>query len=205
MKNDGITLEEFWGVVTSLKNDASRCSKALAATPEEDEAGRAFWRRMYARAAFAFFDGVTYRMAYHAYMARDRRGVAFSLEELNRLEKMFDFDDDEDLDIYSAVSHINMLEDMKFAFNAFARVHYTDYVLPIADADWVFMKEAAHIRNWLTHPKTAEGLEVNGGDVDALAWGMVWFVENLVALLGSSLTHTLTTFAGWDDEDDAVM
>ncbi|HWW76360.1 MAG TPA: hypothetical protein VNZ44_13265, partial [Pyrinomonadaceae bacterium] len=108
MKNDGITLEEFWGVVTRLKDDAARCSKALAETPEEDAESLSFWRRMYARAAFAFIDGVTYRMAYHAYMARDRRDVAFSLEELNRLEKMFDFDDDHD--IYSAVSHIDARE-----------------------------------------------------------------------------------------------
>ncbi len=203
MKNDGISLEEFWGVITRLKNDVSRCSKALEETPEEDEAGRSFWRRMYARAAFAFFDGVTYRMAFHAYMARDRRDVAFSLEELNRLEKMFDFD--EDTDIYSAVFKIDMLEDMKFAFNAFARVHYTDYVLPVADADWVFLREAAYIRNWLSSPKTAEGLEVDYGDVDALAWGMLWYVENLVALLGSGLINTRATFAAWDDEDGAVM
>src|SRR3989440_13046703 len=89
MYDNTVSLEEFWNVVTRLNGDVSRCMAALEGTPEEDEEGRAFWRRMYARAVFAVIDGATYRMTFHAHAARARRAVTFWLDELSRLEQAY--------------------------------------------------------------------------------------------------------------------
>src|ERR1044072_7342850 len=96
MYDSTVSLEEFWNVVKRLNGDASRCMMSLEETPEEDEEGRSFWRRMYARAVFAVIDGATYRMTYHAYAARGRRDVVFSPSELDRLEKSYDFDEEQE-------------------------------------------------------------------------------------------------------------
>src|ERR1044071_746239 len=85
-------LLEFWNIFTRLGNDVRACMYGLGETPEEDEELRAFWRRMCALTVFAFFDGVTYSMAYNAYSRRRRPDEAFSPEEMTRLEKMYDFD-----------------------------------------------------------------------------------------------------------------
>ncbi|MFL6257810.1 MAG: hypothetical protein ACJ74T_22615, partial [Pyrinomonadaceae bacterium] len=123
MRNDAISLKEFWGIITRLKEDASVCLKSLEETPKDDEINRSFWRRMYALAVFSFFDGVTYRMTFHAYAARERRDVIFLFDELARLEKMYDFD--EDAEPAPTFGHARMIDNIRFAFNAFARVHYS--------------------------------------------------------------------------------
>lgn len=206
MKDNLIPLTELWGVLVRLKDDAARCMKALDETPEQDEQGRSFWRRMYALAIFAFFDGVTYRLTFHAYAARDRRDVTFSLEELNRLEGMYDFD--EDAEPVSTFSKTRMLDDIRFAFNAFARVHYSDYVLPTADREWVLLlRQIARIRLALQHPREASELEVYEENVDDLLEGLRWYVERIAELLESCTAHFEAKAASWDaeEQDDVVM
>ena len=201
MYDNAISLEEFWGVVTRLTGDANRCMTALEATPEEDEEGRAFWRRLYARAVFAAIDGAVYRMAFHAYAARDRRGVVFSMSELSRLEKAYDFDEDMD-EFVSTFSRTQMLDDIKFAFNVFARVHYSDYVLPINDPDWADVEDIAYLRNTLQYPRDPEGIEVYEENVDSLVGGLLWLVKRMVEIIEDSRERTLEKFAEWKAEDD---
>jgi len=203
MRNDAVSLKEFWGVITRLKEDASACLKALAETPEDDEAGRSFWRRMYALAVFSFFDGVTYRMTFHAYAARERRDVVFLFDELTRLEKMYDFD--EDAEPVSAFGHARMLDNIRFAFNAFARVHYSDYVLPTADPEWAFLRQVARIRAGLEHPRAPQELEVYDETVDDLLQGLRWYVERVAELLEDCLTQFEAKVVEWGDEENEMV
>src|SRR2546423_886508 len=205
MIDSTVSLEEFWNVVTRLNGDVSRCMAALEETPEEDEEGRAFWRRMYARAVFAVIDGATYRMTFHAHAARERRDVTFSLDELSRLEKAYDFDEDQE-EFVSTFSKSQMLDDIKFAFNAFARVHYSDYVLPINDPDWVLIKEIARMRDALRYPRAPEETEVYEENIDTLAEGLLWFVERMVELIEDSRDRFKEKVAEWESgEDETVM
>jgi len=204
MNDDNVSLDEFWGLVIRLNGDAARCINALHEAPEDDEAARSFWRRMYARAVFALIDGATYRMMFHAYAARDRREVTFSIDELLRLEKYYDFDEDRE-----AVATFNktlMLEDIKFAFNAFARVHYSDYIIPTHDPSWILIKEIARIREGLQYPRTPSEVEVYEENIDELVQGLLWFVERMVELLESCRKHAEEKFATWEsDEDEIIM
>jgi hypothetical protein len=203
MRNDAISLKDFWGVLGCLAGDAAKCMKGLDDTADDDAEGLFFWRRMYALAVFSFFDGVTYRMIFHAYAARERRDVTFSLEELTRLEKYYDFD--EDAEPATTFSESRMLEDIKFAFNAFARVHYSDYILPINDPEWGNIEEVASLKSFLQYPKTAEGLEVFEENVDTLVVSMQWYVERILELLESSQKHIEEKFAAWEAEDEDVV
>jgi hypothetical protein len=204
MNDNAISLEEFWGVVTCLTDDMKMCLAGLDATPEENEELKSFWRRMYARTVFAFFDGVTYRMMFHAYAARDRRDVTFSLDELMKLEKSYDFDEDAEETVVT-FSQTQMLEDIKFAFNAFARVHYSDYIFPTHDPNWITIKEIAHIRQAVQSPREAKELEVYDENIDVLVEGVQWFVECLVELLESSRKHAIEKFAEWEANDDEIV
>src|SRR5215210_754610 len=94
MSNHADSLGESWRIIKRLNSDAKRCIRALQEIPADDEEERAFWRRTYARTVFAIFDGAVYRLMSHAYAARHRRDVTFSLDELLRLEKAYDFDED---------------------------------------------------------------------------------------------------------------
>lgn len=204
MYNDTVSLEEFWDVVVTLSTDVKRCLAVLDATREEDEEAKSFWRRMSARAVFAFFDGVIYRMMFHAYAARDRREVTFSFDELKRLETAYDFDEDAEEAVFT-FSKSQMLEEIKFAFNAFARVHYSDYVFPATDPNWIALKEVADIRQIIQTPREAKQLAVYEENVDDLTSAMQWFLECLVALLESSRQQMVEKVAEWDSNEDEIV
>jgi len=205
MYDSTVSLEEFWNVVKRLNGDASRCMMSLEETPEEDEEGRSFWRRMYARAVFAVIDGATYRMTYHAYAARGRRDVVFSPGELDRLEKSYDFDEDQE-EVLATFSRARMLDNIKFAFNAFARVHYSDYVLSINDPAWALLKEIARMKDSLQYPRAPEETEVYDEQIDTLVEGLLWFVERMVEVIEDSGECLTKKSAAWEaDEDEVVM
>jgi hypothetical protein len=181
----------------------SKCLYALGEAPEKNGELRSFWCRMCALTVFAFFDGVTYSMAFHAYVARRRPEVVFSLEELTRLEKMYDFD--EDAEPVPPFSEARMHDDLRFAFNAFARVNYTDYVLPTADPGWLFIGEVARVRSGLQYPSRAPELEVSMKDVDAVLDGQQWYMARVFDLLESCKEGLNAKVAELEGGDEVVM
>lgn len=200
------SLEDSWKVIKHLNADARRCIKALQETPAEDQEGRAFWRRMYARAVFALLDGAVYNLMFHAYVGRHRRDVTFSLDELQQLQDSYDFDEGREPSVTFGKNQ--MLENIRFAFNAFARVHYSDYVLPTHDQGWILIKEIAFYRQVLQFPRETESLEVYDENIEILVEGLLWFVERMVELMESSQEQALMKFAAWEsdqDEDEIIM
>jgi len=61
MKDNCVSIDEFWDVVRALAGDASRCLKEMDEVDEQDAAGQSFWHRMYARAVFGLIEGATLR------------------------------------------------------------------------------------------------------------------------------------------------
>ena len=206
MNHHHTSLEESWKIIRRLNGDAKRCIRALQETASEDAEEIAFWRRTYARSVFAIIDGAVYQMMSHAYAARHRRDVVFSLDELQRLEKAYDFDEDQEPSV--SFSRTQMLEQIRFAFNAFARVHYSDYILPTHDAGWFFIKDIAYIRECLQFPREPGGLEIYEENIETLIEGLLWFVERMVELMESSQEQAMMTFAAWEsdqDENEIIM
>jgi hypothetical protein len=204
MKDNAISLDGFWGVVTRLNNDVKRCMSALVELAEaDDEEEKAFWRRMYAHAVFAMIDGATYCMTFHAYAARGRPDVVFSRDELTRLEKSYDFDEDQEA--VTTFSKTLMLENIRFAFNVFARVHYSDYILPIQDPDWILIKEIAHIKESLQYPREPLEVEVYEEYIDDLVEGLLWLVQRMVELLADCQKHLQEKIAEWESGEDEIV
>ncbi len=204
MDDTAIPLEGHWCVVKRLTEDTKRCMSALDATPRDDEEGRSFWRRMYARTVFATIDATIYLLTFRAYSARNRKDVVFSLDERKRLEESYDFD--EDRAAVTAYSKDQRLDNLKFAFNVFARVHYSDYVLPIGDPGWLLVKEIEGLREDLQYARTEGEVEVYEEDVDDLMGGMLWFLERQVELIQSTCAQMVEKLADREpDADEIVM
>ena len=204
MNDNDISLESFWNLLKRLNRDVKRCMMSLHETPEDDEEARSFWRRMYALSVFSLIDGVTYRMMFQAYIARHRSDVLFTPDELIRLENYYDFD--EGREAVKTFSQTQMLEDLEFAFNAFARVHCSDYILPIHDNNWALIKEIAWMRNVLQFPREAGAVEVYEENIDSLVYGLLWLVERMVDLIEDSKASLLEKLDELDtDEDEIVM
>jgi hypothetical protein len=98
-----------------------------------------------------------------------------------------------------------MLEDMKFAFNAFARVHFSDYVLPTSEPGWVFVKAIAYFKNSLQDPGQPKGLILEEKDVGLLAEGLKWFMERMLDLQDSCYEAMQKLSLREADENEMVM
>lgn len=202
------SIEEFWNIVGALAADMQKCASALEALAQDEEAENRgkmfwFWRRMCALSVFAAIEGSTYHMMYIAYVARDSRDVVFSLEELEVLENAYDFD--EDREIEPGLTQEQMLERIKFAFNAFARVHYSDYILPISDKGWLRLKQVFLIKRVISHPQSTAELEVFDENLTDLLVGMAWFMQCMVTLIESCRDSAAARVASWEEEKDGPI
>lgn len=196
MSDGARSLKEFWSVVGRLNDDVKRCLNRLQATAEGDAERKAFWRRMYARAIFGLIDAATYQMTFHAYVTRNRPGVSFSPDELTRLESVAELTADPVGAATPGTSQ--MLDDMEFAFSAFARVHFSDYLLPTNDPAWVLVQGTVALKNLFQDPKGVRGLIMHEEDVGVLMRGLQWFVERMVDLQQSC-------YQGMLDKNELVM
>jgi len=202
--NDNAKLAEpFWAVVEELSRDAALCMGMLEALPEEDEKERVFWRRMYARTVFEVFDGAVYGMIFHAFATRNRPNAEFTAEEMIRLEAAFDFD--MDAEAAATFSIEQMLEDMRFAFMVFARVHSSPYRLPMHEPEWYSIKEIARIRHKLRFPREARQLQVTERNLDELVAGYHWFVTKCLDLFKSCVEGLEKLEFPGPEEDEIVM
>jgi hypothetical protein len=199
------SIEEFWDIVGALAEDMQKCAAAHEALVTDEEAERRgewlwFWRRMCAHSVFALVEGATYHLMYIAYVARDSRDVVFSLDELAILENAYDFD--EEREVEPGLTQAQMLERIKFAFNAFARVHYSDYVLPAQDAEWLQVEEIFHVKEVISAPRLVSELEVFDENLTDLLQATTWFVQRLVALMESCRDCAKERIASWEAEKD---
>jgi hypothetical protein len=202
------SVEEFWNIVGALAADMQRCAsalEALAKNEEEKDRGKWlwFWRRMCALSVFAMIEGAVYHMTYIAYVVRHSRDVVFSLDELTVLENAYDFD--EDGEVEPGLTDEQMLERIKFAFNAFARVHYSDYVLPTGEDGWLAIKETFLIKRAISSPRTTAELEVLDDNITDLLEATAWFMNSLISLIESCRESAEARVAAWEDEKDGPV
>jgi hypothetical protein len=206
MRDNAIQLEGLMGVIQRLSEDARICLEGVDASSKEetpDEDVSSYCRRMYARSVINFLDGITYRLMYHAYAARFRPEVMLTADEIQRLEKYYDFDEGEEAQ--TILSQSQMLENIRFAFRTFARVHYSDYVLPTHAPEWVFIKEIARLRDALLYPRAADELEVFEENIETLLEGMKWFSQRLADLFSEIKDSTLERINEWQANEDEII
>lgn len=206
------SVEEFWAIVTELADDVKKCATALEILNQqgsEDENMLRFWRKMCAYCLFALIEGATYHMLYIAYVARHAHDVVFTLEEMEMLENAYDFDEDkyvfpqlEDKDLEPGLTPAQMIDRIKFAFNAFARVHFSDYTLPDDKNGWAGIKLMLRTKSKISHPQTVAELEVYDEHVTDMLLGTPWFMQCMVALMQDCRDSAQRRMDAWEAEKD---
>jgi hypothetical protein len=206
------SLEEFWDIVRALADDVRNCSGALEMLDRqgpEDQSTGPFWRKTCAYCIFALIEGATYHLLYIAYVARHTRGVVFTLEELEALENAYDFDEEkriepgiEHKDIEPGLTPTQMIGRIKFAFNAFARVHGSDYIMPNDGNGWAGIRLALQVKSEISRPRFVSELEVSDDTVTSMLLGTPWFMQCLTALLQDCRDCAERRLAAWDAEDN---
>ena len=196
------SVEEFLKIVTALSTDMSDCATAIEVLARDEEKNAEtlpFWRRMCAYSTFALIANATYHMMYIAYVARHLRDVVFTLEELTVLENAYDFN--EDGEIEAGLNQTQMLERIKFAFNAFARVHNSDYILPHTPGR-AGIEELLRVKTGISLPQSAAELEVSNANVTGMLVGAEWFMQRLFELIESCRDSARDRLAAWEAEKD---
>lgn len=169
-------------LILSLKDYAEDCLIELNECREADRQTKAYWRSMYLRAVFDFFDGTVRGLSVQAYGGRKRSGVTLSEKDIIMLESYLNFA--EGRAPRTTLSEEQILGDIELAFSAFARTSYSAYVLPIHDEGWLLIKKIAAMRA-LNHNLERDELDVFPENVPVLTHGMEWFVGCLIDLLTS--------------------
>jgi hypothetical protein len=198
------SVEEFWKIVAALANDLRRCTSALEIASKEDDAKAVqSWRRICAHVVFASLESAAYHMLSVAYVARNSADVFFSPDELERLETAYGFDADNESK--AGLSPEQRLDRIKFAFNAFARVHCSDYLLEQSDPAWLPVKEIFLIEKRLTQPQTGAEMSISDDSVTNFLEGTAWIMKQMVSLLESSEKSIEDRAAFFREEKDELI
>lgn len=198
------SIEEFWKVVAALANDLRRCTSALeSASKGEDAKAVHSWRRLCAHVIYASLESATYHMLYTAYVERNSRDTVFSTDEIERLESVYNFGENSQPDVVLTAEQ--RLDRIKFAFDAFARVHCCDYSLPKDDPNWLAVKDIFLIESRLMHPQASMELNISDDNVTNLLEATAWIMKQMVSLLESSEKSMEERAAFFKEEKDELI
>lgn len=76
----------------------------------------------------------------------------------------------------------SFLPNLLFSIRCYAKNHGASYEPNTGDAGWVAMRKAVDIRDRLTHPKSAAGLEVAESDAKQLVAAAAWWKRTLLEM-----------------------
>jgi hypothetical protein len=138
------------------------------------ERGEHRFRRSFVRAAFAYFDGVTYAMKQLALVDGE---AGFSAAEKSLLaEKTFELDDKGRA--FERQTKLRTLPNLRFAFSSLSRALDRKVDVDFACPGWVAMHEALRIRHRVTHPKSVKSIELSEADVQTVNIAGEWFTAS---------------------------
>ncbi len=153
-----------------------------------------FWRRVYARAIFAFVDGVLFSLKVgilppspHPLLESEREYLygRRAKEELDG-HKLFDL----------TPTRVSVREDFEMTFFMYADMWGSNFRIRKNTKGWDLFLEAIRIRKRVTHPKRLRDLDITNGDLEALHKALHWFMRNHVSLLESSVKATKEMLKG---------
>lgn len=167
---------ELDGMDKVLSRDLQKCISRLKLKESQ------FWRRAFARAEFAWIEGVCHCMKCCAFAGRFQEGVKFSTGELQFLSGMrFQLGDGGV--VKEQPIKTNFLYNIQFSFRVFAMIHYAEYKLSTSDAQWKTLRDSVKIRNRLMHPKNKSDLIVSNVEEIILLDTHEWFLCKLAQLM----------------------
>ena len=84
-------------------------------------------------------------------------------------------------------SHIKLLANLIYSFDAYGRAFGIDGALDISDNRWDSLKRALKIRHRITHPKNLTDLVISNQEWQLIENAKDWFNNNLTGLMDKSV------------------
>src|SRR4051794_34426870 len=107
---------EVLGIIHSLSDDLKLCDE------EADKTNSQFWKRAYARALFAYIEGLTYLKKLQAYYAYKTGKVKYTKAELAViLEETYELNNKGEATERSTFTNID--KNIRFAFQVYGRIY----------------------------------------------------------------------------------
>ena len=78
-----------------------------------------------------------------------------------------------------------VLPNLLFSIRCYVKNHGATYQPDISHHGWECMKRAVEVRDRLTHPKSAEGLEVTDADLHVFNEGAAWWKKTLIEMFAA--------------------
>jgi hypothetical protein len=160
--------EEFF--LQALSDDVVQAIRDL---DEEDSPCR---RRALVRAVFANIEGTVYYLKIRTLRRAKGNFSRFSPAELAMLR--------EETYSVNARGHARtrrrytpIPENFRFTMSMFMRGVLPNFRLDLTDDGWVAFCESVEVRNRITHPKSAESLDVTRAEIDLVNKAYRWFVR----------------------------
>ena len=78
-----------------------------------------------------------------------------------------------------------VLPNLLFSIRCYVKNHGATYQPDISNHGWECVKKAVEVRDRLTHPKSAEGLEVTDADLPVFNKGAAWWKKTLIEMFAA--------------------
>lgn len=153
---------------------------------EKDTSRRHSWSRLYVRTAVTLMETLTTEIKYHFVTDASAGYISLSADEIlllnNKRPEL-----KSNGEIHTRNNQAPLDYELKFIIKLANRVygkHITE--VDIGDAGFEAIKKAVEIRNLITHPKTADKLNIGFNECSMCDKALVWFYQVHIDLLKTS-------------------
>lgn len=148
-----------------LRKDLSKCIDMAMQNPEDQT-----WQRLVIRLTFSLIDSMCYKLKNLILIIA--RGIFYPLskDDNERLKEM-KFDEKGKI---KGTKYLSPLENIKFTFNKLSEICKANYAFPSKREARIII-DAAKLRNRITHPKSAEDLNIDPIEYQKVAEALIWF------------------------------
>jgi hypothetical protein len=171
--------DDLADLIDVLHADMERALNALLAVPEQYE------RRTFSRAFFAAVEATTFLMKQQCLKRVEAGAKLYTFEEIALLrEETYSLDQRGQITTQSKFLPTEL--NFRFALELFMRETVKDFRLKVDDAGWGFFKQAAQIRNRITHPKSVKLANLTHDETRTVVRAYAWFAQTIVVCMTES-------------------
>lgn len=152
------------------------------ATGTLDKSDTQFYRRVFVRAIEAYVEGFVQLIKQLCLFRHGVGQVKYGAAELAILrEEAYQLAENGKASISQRLIQVG--RNLRFVFPALARIYDQSLEIDVTAAGWSQLQHTIKVRNRITHPRTAEDLQVSDDDLEQAKAAVVWFYSSAKDLL----------------------
>ena len=160
-------------------HDIERCIDAIGA--EKDKTLRSFWLRSLVRSFFASVESSTFQMKYLALYLCEHYEIDISPMEISIIkEESFDVKENGEVNLKKL--KIPTISHLKFSCKILSKSIGQDFDINKFKG-WNNFVGALEIRDKITHPKSADSLQISRRQFEVIIVGLMWYNETTNEIL----------------------